>query len=237
MPMVIAEGKTIFFAHVPKTGGSSVEDYLVRRFGPLTIRDRHKAQKRPGTGLITPSTHFAALDLVEFLPPNLDFSFAVVRDPMDRLLSEYRYQQGASISSRMSFSTWLRLMLKASAIEPRLFENHTRPQTDLVPEGAEIFRLEDGFDGMIGRLDAVTGTTAPDIQVGHILKRERKPMTLYRQDIEAVERFYAADYERFGYERRDTSDLPNDTFAFAREAFAAVAAPLLVARQKRKWVL
>jgi hypothetical protein len=33
MPLIIKPGYTIYFAHVPKAGGTSVEDYLVRRFG------------------------------------------------------------------------------------------------------------------------------------------------------------------------------------------------------------
>ena len=28
MPLAFADGKTIFFAHVPKTGGTSMEAYL-----------------------------------------------------------------------------------------------------------------------------------------------------------------------------------------------------------------
>ena len=35
MPLAHWNNCSIFFAHVPKTGGSSVEDYLIRRFGPL----------------------------------------------------------------------------------------------------------------------------------------------------------------------------------------------------------
>ena len=39
MPLAHWNNCSIFFAHVPKTGGSSVEDYLIRRFGPLSIID------------------------------------------------------------------------------------------------------------------------------------------------------------------------------------------------------
>ncbi len=82
MPLATWNGITIFFAHVPKTGGSSVEDYLARRFGPLCIIDRNKRSGVAGTGLIVPSTHLAAEDLAELLPHDLTYSFAVVRDPL-----------------------------------------------------------------------------------------------------------------------------------------------------------
>src|SRR5687768_4185817 len=111
MPLVKANGRQIFFAHVPKTGGSSVEDYLVQRFGELSLIDRHKRERVPGTGLITPSTHLTARDLEELLPTDLDHCFAYVREPVGRALSEYRYQLGVSRSTKFGFSTWVRLML------------------------------------------------------------------------------------------------------------------------------
>ena len=88
MPIVQTPKGLIFFAHVPKTGGSSVEEYLVRRFGgPLSLIDNNKNKGVRGTGLITPATHLAVTDLRELLP-RLHYSFAVVRDPLSRLQSE-----------------------------------------------------------------------------------------------------------------------------------------------------
>ena len=37
MPIFRHDGALYFFAHVPKCGGQSVEDYLSRRFGPLAF--------------------------------------------------------------------------------------------------------------------------------------------------------------------------------------------------------
>jgi hypothetical protein len=46
MPYVTAAGKLIYFAHVPKAGGSSVENYLAARFGPLAMLDRNWTRYR-----------------------------------------------------------------------------------------------------------------------------------------------------------------------------------------------
>lgn len=236
MPLLSTHGRRIFFAHIPKTAGSSVEEYLVRRFGgPLSLIDRNKREGVRGTGLITPLTHVAAVDLREMLPHDLDFSFAVVRNPVTRIQSEYRYQTGVSRLSRLSFSTWLRVMLAAARIEPRVYENHIRPQVDLIPENCEIFRLEDGFDPLIERLDDVTGSTAPDQGMRHLLKRERKDIALHRQDIELLRAFYAEDFERFGYDLPDPSGCPDDRRAPAKAAFAAGLARALVTRQRHDW--
>ena len=237
MPLALVGGRPIFFAHVPKTGGTAVEDYMLRRFGPLAILDRNKRRGVTGTGLLMPATHLAAIDLAELLPPGT-VTFAMVRDPVDRLQSEYRYQQKASRASRLDFSTWLRVMLACLAREPRVYENHIRPQSDLVPEGAEIFHLErDGMTGMVAWLDAATGTTAPDVAVSEVNRsRARAPITLHREDVAAIEAAMAVDYDRFGFERRDQAALPADPSVARRRAMAAALASTIVARQRRRWV-
>lgn len=236
MPLAHCNSRAIFFAHVPKTGGSSVEDYLIRRFGALSLIDRNKRRGVRGTGLIVPATHLAAIDLAELLPLDLAWSFAVVREPLARLMSEYRYQSGVSRMSRLGFSTWARTMLHAARAEPRVYENHIRPQADLVPEGAEIFRLEDGFEALVARLDEVTGTSAPELSVGHLNPRPKEEIRLSREDAALVGAFYAADYARFGYPPPEAGALPAAGPGAARDIFARGLARLLVAKQRRDWV-
>ena len=236
MPLAQSNGKNIFFAHVPKTGGSSVEDYLIQRFGPLSIIDENKRNDVKGTGLIVPATHLAAADLAEFLPQDLTYAFAVVRDPVARLKSEYRYQLNISRMSRLGFSTWLRIMVHATRAEPRLYHNHIRPQSDLVPETAEVFQLENGFDALIDKLDQVTGTTTPDLEVGHLNTRKHEPIALKRQDVALIGRFYGVDYTRFGYEHPDLADLKSDPLAFWRECLGRVMAWALVRKQRYFWL-
>ena len=235
MPLAHWNGHTIFFAHVPKTGGSSVESYLISRFGPLSIIDTNKRTGVRGTGLIVPATHLAAIDVVELLPHNLTYSFAVVRDPLDRMMSEFRYQSGVSRMSRLGFSPWLKVMLAATRAEPRLYENHIRPQSDLVLGDAEVFRLEDGFDRLIARLDEKTRSNTPELTVPHLNTRKKEPITLSRSDVVAITDFYAADYDRFGYDRADPAAYP-DTPPSWRDWLAGPLAAALVRKQRRHWV-
>lgn len=235
MPLAHYNGKTIFFAHVPKTGGSSVEDYLIRRFGPLSIKDKNKREGVLGTGLLIPTTHLAAVDIKELLPHDLSYSFAVVRDPLARLKSEFRYQSGISRMSKLGFSAWLRVMLTAARREPRLYENHIRPQSDLVPEGAEIFKLENGFDEMIAQLDAVVGDSTADLSVSHLNARKKEPLEMSRADVEAAVAFYDADYERFGYQRPNLDDYPSKPVGW-RGHLATPLATALIGKQRRDWV-
>lgn len=235
MPLWSLKDKSIFFAHVPKTAGSSLEEYLIRRMGQCTIV-WSAAIDRGGSGLLTAPVHFAKNDLKMFLPAKIDFSFTLVRDPIARLMSEYRYQAGLSRASRLGFSTWLRIVLEAAKRDPRTYRNHIRPQVDLVPDGAEIFRLEDGFEPIIARLDEVLGQSEPSLSVPHINKRPSQAITLYRQDAALLRDFYAEDYARLGYDLPDLANLPSDPFALGRAAMARVIAPAIVAWQHYRWV-
>ena len=205
--------KKIFFAHVPKTGGSSVEDYLIRRFGgPLSLRDiTHRAKNRKRV-LIALWTHFTARDLDDVLPHDVDHCFAVVRDPLKRMESQYRFQAEISRTRFFGFSTWLRIMFEAVRIDPRVYQNHIRPQSDLVREGSAVFRLEDKFTDMIAWLDEVTDSGTQTSRLG----RAREPIVMSRQDVELIRRFYKVDYERFGYDLPDPSAHADDRMAGLR---------------------
>jgi hypothetical protein len=237
MPLVTANDKRIFFAHVPKTGGSSVEEYLIRRFGgPLSLRDiTHRAGDRK-RGLIALSTHFTARDLDDVLPHDVDHCFAVVRDPLKRMESQYRFQANISKTRAFSFATWLRIMFKAAQIDPRVYQNHIRPQSDLVRDGSAVFRLEDKFTDMISWLDDITGAHEPDMQVGHFLKKKHDPIKMSREDVEMITDFYRADYDRFGYDRPDATHFESDPKTFWRRPLTTVLAHGVVYKQHRHWL-
>jgi hypothetical protein len=241
MPLVSKPGLTIFFAHVPKAAGSSIEDYLARRFDTrLTLTDMHYfrlGHRLRGRGVISPPTHMTAEDLEEILPAHIDHSFTVVRDPVERTLSQYRFQSNnGNILTRLSFATWLQIMRACLKRDARCFDNHLRPQTDFVPEDATVFRLEDGLERVTNWLDEVTGSPAPDTTPGHILKAPDRAVSLTRQDLAAIEDMYAGDYARFDYARPSGEGCPSDSLAPLRRIFAAGLARLIIWKQRRAWL-
>lgn len=237
MPLIYQNGLSIFFAHVPKTGGSSIEDYLIRRFGSLAIREQRTDSVLGGRkrDIIQSVSHLSAADLECLLPKHLDYCFTVVRDPLERIVSEYRFQTGVSRMSRLGFSIWLRVMLTAARKDPRIYENHIRPQVDLVPENAEIFHLEDGFDRLIAQLDQVTGCEAPSISVKHLLKRPRTQIALSKQDVALITKFYRDDYDRFSYMRPVPEAFSGDLLAASRDFLAWFLAQLVIFKHRLVW--
>lgn len=236
MPLLHHQGKTVFFAHVPKTGGTSVQDYLIRRFGALSMLGRQSQKGPRGTSLINSAQHLSAQDLEEILPADLNWTFAVVRDPIDRALSEYRFQRGSSRVSNFGFSTWLRIMIFAARCEPRIYDNHIRPQADLLPPGTEVFHLEDGLDEIILRLDEIFNEKTPDLNIPHLLKSTNSPIAISREDVALISNFYHADYVRFGYAKPSCDSLSGDRMAKLRNFIAYPLAYLLVIRQRLTWL-
>lgn len=205
MPLAHApDGRAIWFAHVPKAGGTSVEHHLEARFGPLALLDRgFEARRRAGgTALKVSPQHLPGAEAAALIPAVASgeaFRFAVARDPLRRALSEHRFQfHGMAREdpadrpppwrarfARLGLTAWLALSLAATRADPSYLDGHLRPQVDFLPPdpppgpggGApcEIFRLEDGLEAVGARLDALFGP-APDGAAGmsHALKAGRR---------------------------------------------------------------
>lgn len=212
MPSLTFSDRLIWFAHCPKAGGTSVEHFMVAHWGDA-VGHLHWGWdvwwKAGGWRVADPPNspqHLIWADAVQKLPRAPDTVFAVVRDPVARMASEYRWQRGKRRGSRLGkllahlpFTVWIRLMLALARHYPSGFDNHLRPQADFIPETAHVFRLEDGLDPVLHWLAQETGLHR-DISVPHALpsgKRARiRPVDMAR-----IAAAHTADYDRFGYDR------------------------------------
>ncbi len=210
MPILKTHGLVLYYAHVPKCAGSAVADYLKARCGPLAFYDnRYKKQPVQDRWTRSSPQHIDRAALLRLFPDGFfDASFTIVRHPVARLVSAYHFQtevEGA-IPDAMAFSDWLVGLEAAQAKTPFLHDNHVRAMDEIVPDAAEIFRLEDGIDALVGWLDAVTGVVEGPRQIPSVNERGayRRVGTRPRaeptaEDIAWIAERYAVDFERFGY--------------------------------------
>lgn len=222
MPIVRIGSSMVYYAHVPKCAGSSIEDYLVERFGTLAFLNRgHRRIPAAQKWSATSPQHIdiATLDLL--FPQNFfAASFTVVRHPVSRLISAFTFQQARRyIPLRMGFEAWLAMAQKGPKTVPFQFDNHLRPMTDLVPEGARVFRMEDGLEAVVPWLDNLAGNQDGPREIpksnktDDVVWRSRTPWKEHiRSRLRAkrpslddrlcgeIYRLYKADYDRFGYE-------------------------------------
>lgn len=192
MPLARLGDTLVYFAHVPKAGGTSVETYL-RAKGRLALH-----HNRSGDWLKCSPQHIhAEVGEALFGTGFWDHAFAVIREPVARLQSEYRHRlhraeaRGRDIAP---FDEWAPKVLRQSLDEPYMFDNHLRPQAEFVAEGMKLFRLENGLDAVFDWIDAISGDSTPAPRewkrnLGHVeVETSAATRALIRE-------FYAGDYE------------------------------------------
>ncbi|WP_068110348.1 sulfotransferase family 2 domain-containing protein [Tropicimonas marinistellae] len=210
MPILKHGNRLILFIHIPKTGGTSVEAYM-RQKGPLSL---YHPDLIDGLATTPQHLHAGMMDSL-FDADFFDARFAVLRDPLDRLVSEFRWRARVpdpkyarfglrDLSRRgrflirgkkrfLTFDEWVAYLLDRYPADPFIYGNHLRPQHEFLRGDERLFRLEDGLEPVFRWLDTVTETapgTAPERQ---------KPASFQYPEIgmqtrDRVRTFYAQDY-------------------------------------------
>ncbi len=203
MPILRKGEKALLYIHVPKTGGSSIEDHfrdagweihLLDRSGPGSLNRHRKCspQHMEGTALEQ------RLQLSSF-----DLIFMTVREPMARFRSEVLMQAPAMQKGwTRAADEKMRKALRSLADDPYVLDNHLRPQHEFYVPTARVFRLEDGLDTLAHALrddhEVDIPTEMPHNRV-HAGKKSSATVEL-PQDIEGMAReLYHQDFIRFGY--------------------------------------
>lgn len=208
MPIVKTGGKIIFYAHIPKCGGSSVEDYLAERFGPVGFLDtRYMSRPEAMRWTRTSPQHVDRDALATLLPrPLIDAAFTVVRHPVSRILSVYRFQRDVEnqIPADLPFPAWLENLEASLADDPFQLDGHARPQTDFLPERCTLFHLEHGLDRIIPYLDRIAGTSDGRRRILHLNNAsdragKRQDIKPTDEDVARIARIYAEDFRVLSY--------------------------------------
>jgi hypothetical protein len=209
MPIFRIGDKLHYFAHVPKSGGSSVEYYLTARFGRLALVEPNRPETpRHLLWTVLQSNHVPLFALDPVFPRDwFASSFATVRHPLRRLVSAFFFARDVRkvIPLATDFNAWAKDALSQLSGNPFAFAGHVLPQWELVPEDSRVFRLEDGLDPVIPYLDGLAGNTdgpreMPVRNIGRWRKQTDAPPVPDERTLELVAKVYARDFQRFGYE-------------------------------------
>lgn len=214
MPIYIHNDRKLLFAHIPKTGGTTLNEFLTRE-STAALRFR-------GTppGLKCPPQHLEAESLRAILPIDcFDGIFSVTRHPEDRLVSEFlsRYRKSkykrfiesqprpAARANFLSlyFNKWAKKSIRKCIDNPYYLDNHIRQQRDfLLPHDHLTFRIEDGIQPVLDYvMQKLQIESTPEVQQLNAAP-EKPKISISISLRRGIERFYAADYEQFGYDRR-----------------------------------
>lgn len=133
----------------------------------------------------------------------IDYAFMVVRHPVARIVSEYRYQRRHGIIqlSRLrmfGFDAWLGYAMPRLASDPDWRVGHFRPQVAYECFGCETFRYKGGLQAVLYRISEVTGVSLPDTTPPTNVS-EQRPVRVSQKSLDQFADYYAADFDRFGY--------------------------------------
>jgi len=189
--------RLVLFVHVPKTGGTSLMRMLVEMGGREALR-----QPVPNPDLPCTPQHFHAAILGDLIPEGfVDFAFMVVRNPYERLASEYRMR----IQQRqrdVPFDDWVARMFRRYERNPFVNDNHLRPQSQFILPGVRRFRFENQpFAAICDALEGL-GFARPR-QIPWERGTSHVPIEISRATQELIARFYEQDFVQLDYSWAD----------------------------------
>lgn len=240
MPLVKNKtGEFGWYSHIPKCAGSSIIDsfvyhnWMIHFNTTKQIGDRQdfapaaKLYLRDYNGLSEssnpkefPSTNYPCshqhwhLEIVKYYCDlsHCKYKFAIVRDPVERLISEFRFRKGAycpmnstrtwedydlgihgnSEVKTTNFSYWLRRSYETSILNPYIWDNHFRPQCEFVEPGFAIIPFN--LDKINFYLQDRLGFES---KIPWVNKSEFEEVNATQEDRQFIEEWYNRDYELF----------------------------------------
>jgi hypothetical protein len=201
MPLFVKQTKAVLYVHVPKTGGSSVEQCLVANSFRTEFLDGGAKVSFNRYRVCSPQHMHAELLLALLLPQTIDYMFMTVRHPLARLVSEYRMRRRVA-EEALPLDAWVESTFDHYARNPYLHDNHIRPQSAFLIPGCEVFKLEDRLGArLLSRIEDRTGLTLEHRVIGRANTDDGEAVAA--AEIAKVEprvrAFYRQDYEAFGY--------------------------------------
>lgn len=211
---MICRDRNLIFIHIPKTGGTSIEDMLWP--GPRGEDDLWQGAGPDGrnayqTGGLQHLTAKFIRDHVGEDVFNACYRFALVRDPVDRLISQFNYLNTKDMADRLlglgparTFSDYLDGIAQVAHVQwmPQMDFLYDDDQTLL----AQTFKLEH-LDSQFSAIAAKTGLTAAkplhvnatphgDVPEGWVIAR-RSDLT--HSHLARISEMYRRDFEDLNY--------------------------------------
>lgn len=208
MPVFRKNNKNILFIHVPKTGGSTIEEvfrssgyevmYLDGKMGPGSANYFRKC---------APQHMNAEMLEHNFQLDRFDLTFMVVRNPLARFKSRYVWSQRKrdTLSPEVN-ADWVEKQFREYSSNPFVGGNHVRPQIDFLTPGCDVYNFELGMQTIIDDLDSrfnfALNHEIPNVREGKSVSKMSSKDVVVSPGLERrIKEFYADDYIRFGYER------------------------------------
>lgn len=210
MPIARIKNKTVYFSHIPKCGGTSVEDFLkLITGGELSFLDRKYYDNEKQKWSISSPQHITGNDISKLFPINFfDVFFTVTRHPFDRFYSAFIFHKYyiKTIAKEIDVNHFVGNLVEYKALLPGQYDNHFLPQVNFLYPGApyKAFKLENGLDNVKKYIGALIDIDVDNLSMPHKLKRpkqlETNENTLDDNSKKIIKDVYKLDFEKFKYQ-------------------------------------
>lgn len=196
MPIFEKDDARALFVHIPRTGGTAIERWLRQNTDMIFFHPHPPSALR-----VTPQ-HIPIGDLKILFGHNWwKWAFAIVRDPYDRIESEYFYRLHHQ-RYLPNFSRWVVQSLDRLKKEPFYLDNHLMPQTELIDSSVTLYRFEDGLQQVA---DDLAGYFAIQLhQLSRVNASMRKQVAWSSGARHRFNAYYAKDFAQLKYKLIDT---------------------------------
>ena len=197
MAIFTKDNKRVLFLHNPKTGGVSISHIFERsdwkdELGSWVGHHKHYASREGSLMHLTYSEITEYYKIEEF-----DYCFTVVRNPYNRAISEYHWQE-----QHQPFNEWFVNSINQSEktnLPRKCHDNHFLPQINWTGKHVDVFYFEQGID-VIGKQIAKRLDTE-FLRTDFHANVKKKTITLNDIDKSLVYNAYKQDFEKFGYDK------------------------------------
>lgn len=189
------------FVHIPKTGGQSISA-LLREVGVRRLADGDIELE-----------HITVTMIQKRIQYDNFFKFTVVRDPVDRMMSEYRFSKQNNYrpyllnSQDLSFNRFVQAVanLDLSGMTHAM-ANHLYPQTSFIYDGDRllvdyVIRFENLNEGMSVVSERLGGL--PPLE--HLNASRPEEIECDESSLELIYKMYAEDYRLLDYKLPSSS--------------------------------
>jgi hypothetical protein len=213
--MILSRGRRYIFIHIPKTGGTALtlaledramKDDILIGDTPKARRRKHRLAGAKATGRLWKHAGLADIaGLATEAEIAAFFTFTLVRNPWDRIVSYYHWLRGqifdhpaVTLAKAVDFSGFLAAPQTAASFGEHPYASYVT--TALGAERCDLFIRLEHFAQDVAPLEAHLGFGLAPLAVSNASGRDRDWRGYYTDaDAEVLAQICAVDIARFGY--------------------------------------
>jgi hypothetical protein len=209
MPIIKFRNKVIYFSHIPKCGGTSIENFLKIITGErLSFLDRNFLENTNSQKIFISPQHMTGKDISKLFPITFfDAYFTVTRHPFDRFYSAFIFHKYLlkTIPLEIDVNQFANKLNDGEVLLQGHFDNHFLPQVNFLYPGApyQVFKLENGLDNVKKHIGLLFDIDVKNIPMNHSLKSpkeiiDKENILNYNSKI-IIKNIYKLDFNNFNY--------------------------------------